>query len=212
MRTFRLSILLGLAAGGLCLAQQWEIGGVAGGGFVPGVGVSNSVGSATAGFQSGFSVGGYFGQNLYRHIGGEIRYEFLQSNLLLKSGGTQATFSGMAHVLHYDLILHKGPRNGRIQYFAALGGGMKLFRGTGQEQAYQPLYQYGFFTKTQAVKPMASVGGGIKFQLRPRVILRTEFRDFITAFPKEVITPPQGTKYGSLLHDFVPLVGISYEY
>ena len=37
---------------------------------------------------------------------------------------------------------------------------MKLFRGTGAEEAYQPLSQFGYFTKTQAIKPMISVGGG----------------------------------------------------
>jgi hypothetical protein len=41
--------------------------------------------------------------------------------------------------------------------------------------------------------------------------LRTEFRDYITAFPKELITPPTGTKYGMLLHDFVPMAGLGFE-
>ena len=45
-------------------------------------------------------------------------------------------------------------------------------------------------------------------RLTERVFLRTELRDYITAFPKELITPPAGVKYGTLLHDFVPMVGI----
>jgi hypothetical protein len=40
--------------------------------------------------------------------------------------------------------------------------------------------------------------------------MRAEFRDYITAFPKEVIAPPAGTKYGLLLHDFVPMVGLGF--
>ena len=35
-------------------------------------------------------------------------------------------------------------------------------------------------------------------------------RDYITAFPKEIITPAPGTKYGTLLHDFVPMVGLGF--
>ena len=31
-------------------------------------------------------------------------------------------------------------------------------------------------------------------------------------FPKDLIAPAPGAKFGSLLHDFVPMVGISYEY
>jgi len=91
-----------------------------------------------------------------------------------------------------------------------VGGGMKLFRGTGQEQAYQPLMQYGYFTRTQVVKPMGSFGAGMKYALTPRLILRTEFRDYITPFPTELIAPAPGAKFGSILQNFVPMVGISY--
>jgi hypothetical protein len=58
---------------------------------------------------------------------------------------------------------------------------------------------------------MASVGAGVKIALTRKMFLRTEFRDYITAFPKEIITPAPGTKYGTLLHDFVPMVGLGFE-
>jgi hypothetical protein len=45
-----------------------------------------------------------------------------------------------------------------------------------------------------------------------KVCLRTEFRDYITAFPKEIIAPAPGAKFGSILQDFVPMVGLSYEF
>jgi hypothetical protein len=41
----------------------------------------------------------------------------------------------------------------------AVGGGRKLFRGTGQEQAYQQLMQYGYFTRTQMVGISYTFGG-----------------------------------------------------
>ncbi|MCX6626215.1 MAG: hypothetical protein NTW28_01110 [Candidatus Solibacter sp.] len=173
--------------------------------------VSGGIGSATAGFQTGAVLGGYVGHSQYKHLGGEFRYAYLQSNLKLKSGGSQATFSGVSHVVHYDVIFKTTRNSGKVQLFAAVGGGMKAFRGTGKEAAYQPLSQFGYFTKTQTMKPMASVGGGIKFALTRKVFLRTEFRDYITAFPKEIITPAPGTKYGTLLHEFVPMVGLGFE-
>jgi hypothetical protein len=212
MRTLGLSILLLAAAAATCRAQQWEVGGVGGGGFLSNVAVGGPVGSATAGFQTGAAFGAFFGNNLYGHIGGELRYAYLQNNLQLSSGGSSVSFAGVAHVLHYDLILRTTPRNSRVQFFAAIGGGMKLFRGTGTEAAYQPLSQFGYFTKTQVLKPMASVGGGIKYFITRKIFLRTEFRDYITAFPKELITPAPGAKFGSILHDFVPMVGLSYEF
>jgi hypothetical protein len=212
MRTLGLSILLLAAVAATCGAQQWELGGVGGGGFLSNVGVAGPVGSATAGFQTGAAFGAFLGHNTYSHIGGELRYAYLQSNLQLSSGGSSVSFSGVAHVVHYDLILRTTRKNSPVQLFAAIGGGMKVFRGTGAEAAYQPLNQYGYFTKTQALKPMASVGGGVKFFVARKVCLRTEFRDYITAFPKELITPAPGAKYGSILHDFVPMVGLSYEF
>jgi hypothetical protein len=212
MRTFALSILLLAAAAATCRAQQWEVGGLGGGGFLSNVAVAGPVGSATAGFQTGAAFGAFFGNNLYGHVGGELRYAYLQSNLQLSSGGSSVSFAGTAHVVDYDLILRTTPRHSRVQLFAAIGGGMKIFRGTGTEEAYQPLSQYGYFTKTQALKPMASVGGGMKFFVAPRIFLRTEFRDYITAFPTALITPAPGAKFGSILNDFVPMVGLSYEF
>ena len=211
MKALGISILICAAVFPAC-AQQWELGGSVGAGFVPGVNVSSPQGTATAGFQTGVNASAYFGQNLYSHLSGEVRYAFAPSNLRLESGGTTATFSGTSHAVHYDLILHTDRKESRAQYFAAFGGGLKIFRGTGQETAYQPLSQYAYFTKTQTVKPMGSVGVGLRYRLGNRVFLRAEFRDYITPFPTEVITPAPGAKVGSLLHDFVPMVGISYVY
>ena len=210
MKTIRVSLFFLAAAG--AFAQQWEIGGVAGGSFLPGVSITGVSGSATAGFEPGVSAGVFVGQNLYRHISGEVRYNFLQSNLKLSSGGTTATFSGNAHAVYYDVLFHTARRESRAELYAAVGGGMKVFVGTGKESAYQPLSQFAYFTKTHAVKPMLSAGGGVKFRLSPHMNLRMEVRDFLTPFPKDVITPAPGSKIGALLHDIVPMVGLSYQY
>jgi hypothetical protein len=204
-------IVTAVAAVTASFAQQWEFGGMGGGSFLNHVGVTAPAGSATAGFQAGAAFAGYVGYNSYKHIGGEIRYTFLQSNLRLSSGGQVATFSGNSHAIGYDVVFHTNNREAKAQLFATVGGGLKVFRGTGREAAFQPLSTYGYFTRTQALKPMASVGGGAKVRLTDRVFLRAEIRDFITAFPKDIIAPPPGVKYGTLLHDIVPMVGIGIE-
>ncbi|MCU1232431.1 MAG: hypothetical protein JWP63_398 [Candidatus Solibacter sp.] len=211
MKTLRRSIMILAATAAAGFGQQWEFGGLAGGGFLNTVPVSSSVGTATAGFQTGAAFGGYVGFNQYKHIGGELRYTYLQSNLSLKSGGSEASFSGISHVVGYDVIFKTTRNGGKVQLFAAVGGGMKVFRGTGKEAAYQPLSQFGYFTKTQALKPMVDAGVGVKIALSRKAFLRTEFRDYITAFPTQVLTPPPGAKYGKLLHDLVPMVGIGFE-
>jgi hypothetical protein len=191
-------------------AQQWEFGGVGGAGFLSNVSVTGAAGAATTGFRTGGVAGAFLAHNSYKHLGGEFRYAFLQNNLHIQGGGSEATFSGQAHVLHYDVILHTNRSGSKREFFVAFGGGMKVFRGTGQEAAYQPLSQYGYFTKTTVLKPMASIGAGMKYALTSKLVLRTEFRDYITAFPTNLIAPAPGAKFGSILQDIVPTVGLSY--
>jgi hypothetical protein len=212
MKTIAIGVVLLAAAAACARAQQWEFGGLGGGAFLNTVSVSAPAGSATAGFQAGVVAGGFLGQNISNHIGGEIRYEYFQSNLELKAGGASATFSGQAHAVHYDLLFHTHSTTSSVQVYAAVGGGMKLFRGTGTEVAQQPLYQYGYFTKTQNVKPLLDFGGGVKFNITKRLFLRFEVRDFLTGFPTAVLTPPLNVKYGTILQDIVPMVGLSYAF
>ena len=211
MRRIVIATLFLAVSAATCFGQQWEFGGLAGAGFLSNVNVTAPAGSATAGFQPGAAFGGFIGQNLYTHLSGELRYSYLQNDLHIKSGGTNATFTGNAHVVHYDLLWHTNREGSRMQAFVAVGGGLKIFRGTGTESAYQPNYQFGYLTKTQQLKPMASVGAGVRYTLKPHMFLRVEFRDYITAFPSDVIAPAPNAKYGRILHDFVPMVGISYE-
>jgi hypothetical protein len=212
MRTIRLSILL-VSAASSAFSQQWEFGALGGGQFLSNVSANGgSIGNATAGFAPGAAFGAFVGNSLNRSLSGEIRYEYLQNDLRLASGGQTAQFAGAAHAIHYDLVYHTQRKESNLQFFAALGGGMKLFRGTGTEEAYQPLSQFGYFTKTQAINPMISVGGGFTYRLRNRLFLRAEVHDFITPFPTAVLTPAPGVKFGRLLQDLVPLVGLSYIY
>ena len=75
---------------------------------------------------------------------------------------------------------------------------------------YQPLSNIALLTQAQDLTPLVSAGGGVKMQLSSRVQLRIEVHDYLTPFPKQVITPNTGSKAGGWLQDFVPMVGISY--
>jgi hypothetical protein len=193
----------------VCLAQTWEVGGVAGAGMVRNVAVSNPSGSAAAGLATSYAAGFLLGQNLYGHVGGEIRYTFRAGNLRLAGGGAKATFSGQSHLFHYDVLLHTRPFGAAVRPFVAFGAGARMFRGTGQETLYQPLEEYALLTKTQQVTPVFSLGGGVKARLTPRVVLRLEFRDYVSPFPKQVIEPVIGSTLNGWLHDFVPMVSVS---
>ena len=151
----------------------------------------------------------FFAQNQYRHLSGELRYGYLMGDLRIQSGGSAVTFSGAEHVVHFDLILHTAGES-RAQLFAAFGGGVKVFQGTGVESAYQPLMQYAYLTKTRELEPMASVGAGVKVAIAKKLMLRAEVRDYITPFPTQVIAPAMNATFGrNFLHDFVPMLGLS---
>jgi hypothetical protein len=208
MKTLGVSLLI---LAGTCFGQQWEFGGSAGASFLPTVPVSSPAGSANAGFGMGVAAGAFVGQRYNEHISGEVRYTFMQSNLRLTSGGTTASFAGQSHALYYDVLFRpRVQRESRAQFFVAVGGGMKLYRGTGAEEAYQPLSQFAYLTRTEKVEPMADFGAGVQFGLSPHMNLRAEFRDFLTPFPTALITPAPGAKIGGWLHDFVPMLSISY--
>jgi hypothetical protein len=95
----RCSLLMTILLAGALAAhgQQWEFGGTAGAGFLKGLPVTGVAGSATAGFQSGAAFGGFFGQNLYPHLSGELHYNYMQSDLHLTAGSGEATFKGVSH-------------------------------------------------------------------------------------------------------------------
>lgn len=128
----------------------------------------------------------------------------------LSSGGTTATFAGQTHSVHYDFLLHFTPRDSRVRPFVAAGGGIRMYRGTGAQSAYQsPLQDVAVFTQTQDLRPMASVGAGIKFAISNSIMLRAEIHDYLTPFPTKVITPVSGHVSG-WLQDFVPEFGVSF--
>src|ERR1019366_1181990 len=211
MRVIRLAILL-IPAASSVFAQQWETGLLGGGNFFNHVTATAPAGNATAGFATGFAASVFIKENMQRftHLSGEGRYDYMKSDLRLSAAGQTAQFSGYSQAIHYDLVVHTNPRESRAQFFGLAGAGIKEFSGTGTEAAFQPLSQYGFFTKTRAVKPMISVGGGFTYKLGKNVLLRAEVQDFVTPFPTAVLTPPPGVKYGGWLNDIVPMVGIVY--
>jgi len=52
----------------------------------------------------------------------------------------------------------------------------------GAESPYQPLSSFALLTQTQQWVPLVTFGGGIKYAIAPRIILRIEVRDTSAAF------------------------------
>ena len=205
-----ITLLAAMGAGApACWAQKWEFGVLGGGGFYSKGSVSSPAGDGDVGFKSGAALGAFLGNNMYRRVGGELRYEYRPGKLRVSSGGTEATFDGESHAIHYDFLIHFAPTGSHIRPFVAAGGGVKIYRGTGTATVTQPLSRLALLTHTYQTAGLASVGAGVKVAPSKRFGLRFEVHDFITPFPKNVIAAAPGAKITGILHDFVVMGGFA---
>lgn len=210
MKTARiLGVCLALLAP-CAMAQRWEVGGGAGGGFYTSQDVSLGTSSVAAKIDTNVEGSAWLGNNGDNKWGGELRVDYQLGDLALNGQGSSASFAGRSYAFHYDVLWHFKPNGAKIRPYVALGAGIKIYQGTGAPVAYQPLYQYALLTTGQDLVPMISGGAGVKMQLANHVQLRMEVHDYATPFPKQVITPNEGAKVGGWLMDFVPSVGLSY--
>ena len=203
-------VLLALAPA--ALAQKWEVGVGGGGNFYTGQTFTSPAGNASGKLANGFIVSGWLGNNSSHLVGGELRYDYEQSDLKLSSGSNSVSFGAHTQAIHYDFLLHFASRESRVRPFVAAGAGVKVFSGTGKEQAFQPLSNFALLTKTSQTTALVSVGAGVKFALAPAVQLRLEVHDYLTPFPKDVIAPALGAKVGGWLSDFVAMAGLSFTF
>lgn len=203
-------IALGLSSA--CMAQDrgWEVGGAVGFGIMRDASIDNGSGTATAGLDNRFVAGAVIGQDLYQHFSGELRYVFRDDDLVLKSGGQKVNMDGDSHLVHYDVLFHPTTKESRIRPFLAAGGGIRLFRATGQEYVNQPFSDFALLTKTNEVKPLISVGGGVKAKLTDHTAIRVDFREYISPFPEELFATAPGAKIRGWLFDSVPMAGLSF--
>jgi len=191
-------------------AQKWEFGAGGGGSFYKSQTVTNGPVNGSAGFSKGFVATAILGQNLYRHLSGEIRYTYGRNDLALASGGAKVGFAGHSHAICYEFLIHSAPAGAKVRPYVAAGGGFKMYQGTGKEEKYQKLSNLAILTKTQEWKPLLTFGGGVKYRVSKRALLRVEFRDYFTQFPKQVIAPNRGSKVGGWIHNFVPMAGLTF--
>jgi hypothetical protein len=110
------------------------------------------------------------------------------------------------------MLLHTKPLEAKSRPYLAVGGGMKYYRGTGAEQVYQPLGNIALLTQTHDMRPLLSVGGGVKWRVGQNVYLRLDVRDYITPFPKKVITPVGNVKADGWIHNITPMIGFTFTF
>jgi hypothetical protein len=209
MRLFSRFAMLLLPLPCLLTGQQWEFGGSAGYGLFRDVKVTAGAASGSAGFASGVAFGALLGNQMSRWVGGETRYTFRRDDLRVSSGSAQATMRAQSHALHYDVLVHGASKESPVRPFLAAGAGVKFYRGTGAETAFQPLTNLVVLTRTREAQPLISLGGGVKISMSGRALLRLDVRDYLTPIPSSLLAVPPNSRISGWMHDFVFLVGVS---
>lgn len=195
-----------------CLAQDWELGASGGFGWYVSPTISNASGSVQAGVPAKGAIGVTLANNMYAHVGGEIRYLFSFGGPQLKGDGTQANMSGHTNVIAYDFLFYTSSRESTIRPFVSAGAGIKVYTGAGQRFASpnQPLIDFALLRPVTQVEPAISVGSGLKFQLPKHIQLRIELRTLMTPLPDQVFLPTRQSTIHGWLYDLEPLAGVSY--
>lgn len=154
----RTSVIGAIAFAATCWAQEWEIGATAGYGEYSNATIATPGGQATAGIDNGFAVGAVFGEELYNHLSGEIRYTYQNGDMFLSSGGTRATLGEQSHAIHYDMLFHLLRKSEPVRPYLAVGVGAKDYVGTSIPIVAQPLSNIALLTSASEFKPAVTWG------------------------------------------------------
>lgn len=191
-------------------AQEWEVGAAGGFGWYADASINNPTGSAQAGLKPSFALGATFDQDMYNHVGGELRYTFRSGQPELKSHGTVVSGDGYTNVVTYDLLVYTSPRESKFRPFVAGGAGIKVYTSTNSLYLTQPPATFAVLTRVNQVEPAISLGGGVKCMFAKHGEFRLDFRTYMTPVPNQVFRPTGLSRIKGWLFDFVPLIGISY--
>ena len=204
--------ILASSISSVCFAQPWELGAIGGYGWYHDSSITNASGSAQSGFPARAAFGVTFTQNMYKYVGGEVRYLFRFGGPELKSSGVKVNLDGHTNLVTYDFLFYTSSKESSIRPYVAAGAGIKVYTGLGSHSfdVNQPLANLALLRPVNQVEPAISVGGGMKLPLPKRTQLRVDFHVYMTPLPDQVFRPIGPAVIRGWLFDFVPLGGISY--
>ena len=203
------ALLLVSTASGQQLSQV-EIGAQIGYGFYRNGSIFSSQGTAEAGIRNRFAAGIVLGYDFQEYVSFEFRYLYHDGHPFLQAPGVKVDIQGQSHALTGEALFHFKDRRHRWRPYAIAGAGTKGYIIAGPEPFPQPIPQIATLVANDVWKVVFNVGGGIKFRPLDHLLLRAEFLDYLTTFPRTQIVPaPHNTARG-IFQQFTPLFGVSY--
>jgi len=197
---------------GAAFAQQYEIGADIGYGLYRDGSIYSASGTAQAGIRNRFAAGIILGDEFSKYVSAEFNYLYHDGHPFLRALGVKSDIQGNSDAVTVGLLFHFTPRERRWRPFLAGSSGAKEYVIAGPAPFPQPIPQIASLTTNDVWKTVFSVGGGVEYRLIPHMLLRAEFRDYLTTFPRQEIVPaPHNTARG-IFEQFTPLFGVSYTF
>lgn len=197
---------------GAAFGQQYEIGANVGYGFYRNGTIYSASETAQAGIRNRFAAGIILGDEFSNYVSAEFRYLYQDGHPFLQAPGVKSDIQGQSDALTVELLFHFKTREHRLRPFVAGGSGAKEYVIAGPEPFPQPIPQIASLTANDVWKVVFSVGGGVKLRLLPHMLLRAEFRDYLTTFPRQQIVPALHNTARGVFEQFTPLFGVSYTF
>ena len=194
--------------------QRAYVGGLGGGTVYNKTNITSGSGDGQVGGAFGPAGGFVLGQTMKNgRWGGEFRYIFFQNDIQLDGGAQSVDFGARSHSAAYDVLYYfNDDVDAKVRGYAAFGFGIKVFQGTGTEDPFQPGSHLALLTKTSQTVPAGDVGLGVRIQMGGNWFIRLEFRDYISAVPKNVIAESLNSEIGDIFHHWAPLFGIAWTF
>jgi opacity protein-like surface antigen len=193
-------------------AQQYEVGADIGYGWYRDGSIYASGGSAQAGIRNRFAAGIDLADEFSEYVSAQFCYLYHDGHPFLQMPGVKVDIQGNSDALTMELLFHFAKRHRRFRPFIAGGSGAKEYVIAGPAPYPQPIPQIASLTTNDVWKVVFSAGGGVTYLLRPHLLIRAEFRDYLTTFDRQEIVPaPHNTARG-IFEQFTPLFGLSYTF
>jgi len=197
---------------GAAFGQPYEIGADIGYGIYRNGTIFSASETVQAGIRNRFAAGVMLGDEFSDYISVEFHYLYHDGHPFLQAPGVKADIQGNSDALTYDLLFHFARRDQRWRPYLDGGVGGKEYVIAGPAPFPQPIPEVASLTTNDVWKVVFSAGGGITYRLLPHMLLRGEFRDYMTTFPRQQIVPaPHNTARG-IFQQFTPLFGASYTF
>ena len=205
---FALACLLAVTAFG----QRYEVGADIGYGWYTDGTIYSPFGNVKAGIRNRFAAGIDIADEFSDYVSAQFCYLYHDGHPFIEGAGVNTDIQGQSHALTIELLFHFAKRDRRFRPFLAGGSGAKEYVIAGPAPFPQPIPQIAVLTENDVWKVVFSAGGGVSYLLRPHMLLRAEFRDYLTTFNRQEIVPaPHNTARG-IFQQFTPLFGLSYAF